>query len=143
MPYHDWSEKDFDWNGLDQAGHLIYKICKLGRIYINWKEKYGTLRTSTHLYTGSLHSLIYPGYVYRQFPQWLWTFDIYCITPFMEWTRIPKLVQKIQLNIFYRLAYYVAMKKYPHLKEEIAVDADYPEYIIGGMEIHDKYWKKA
>lgn len=144
--YHEWGDKDFDWDALYKAEKIIRKVCRLFRIGIHSKEKYGTLRASVYPFRGSLHDLAYPGYVYSQFPDWLWKFDCLKINPFMNgfpmkyvtWT-----IQLFQLHVGYRLAYYIAMKKYQHIAEEICVDADYPEYIIGGQEIHDKYWSKC
>ena len=92
----------------------------------------------TFFWDGSLHSLIYPGYCYSQFPKWLWSFDIMYIRKYMP-RFIIKLVQYLQTP-FYTLGYFIAMKKYPHIKDEIACDAQCPDLIIGGKKIHDKYW---
>lgn len=142
--YHDWSETEFDWKGLYEAEVLLNKICKIFRIGLSSKEKYGTIRTSIRLFDGSLHSLTHPGYSYSQYPNWLWRlqldvqFKIMLNFPFKY---LVTAIQLFQLNVGYRLAYYIAMMKYPHIAEEICVDADYPEYVIGGQEIHDRYWE--
>lgn len=136
---HNWGDEDFDWNALYDAEKIINFWCrKIGRVGIHSKEKYGTLRASVYFWRGSLHELLYPGYVSSQFPQWLWKFDIFYITKYMpKW--IINLFFKYQ-KLIYKFAYYRAMKKYPHIKDEICVFADCPEFIIGGKEIHDKYW---
>jgi hypothetical protein len=140
MTHHDWSDETFDWKSLYAAEDLIRKVCKFGNIGLHIKEKYGTLRCTPYFFDGSLHSLLYPAYVYSQFPQWLWRFDIYYITPFLQWLRLPKLTFWLQIP-FYTLAFYIAMKKYPHIKDEICSDIDGYEFVIGGKEIHKKYWR--
>ncbi len=45
MPWHDWSEEDFDWSGLSDAQtwmHTMYRR-RTGKSMIT-KEKYGTIR---------------------------------------------------------------------------------------------------
>ena len=141
---HYWSEEDFDWKGLGEAGHIIWWLCtKIGRVGIHQKEKYGTLRVSSWFWNGSLHELIYPGYVSNQFPQWLWSFDIYYITPLIQWLRFPTWIMYQWQKFIYMLSYYIAMRKYPHIREEICVNADHPELIIGGKVIYDKYWEEC
>lgn len=138
--YHEWGS-DFDWKGLDQAINIIAKTTKrYGRFGGSIKEKYGTIRFSPlNLGIISLHSLIYPCYYYNQFPQWLWKLDVYYIGPFLQKT-LGRSWFWYQRKV-YNYAYQKAVKKFPHLIEEIIVDADYPEYIIPhGMEVHNKYW---
>ena len=45
MPYHDWSDDDFDFNGLYKAGKWIETFYKRAtKQQMHWKEKYGTIR---------------------------------------------------------------------------------------------------
>lgn len=141
--YHEWGDKDFDWEALGEAERLVRRVLRGFRIGCSTKEKYGTLRCSVYPFVGSLHSLLYPGYAYNQLPEFIRGIDDNIIEPAMT-TRpllwITEAVIAFQLHVGYRLAYWLAMRKYPHIAEEICVDADYPEYIVGGQEIHDKYW---
>ncbi len=143
--YHDWSDDTFDWEGLSNAGHIIYTTLKFARIGCRPKEKFGTLRVSAMFFRGSLHELQYPGYYYcnyKYFKDFRWHLDIYFWPNFFRYTGLGKLIFWTQVP-FYTLGYYIAMKRYPHLAEEICVDADFPQWIIGGQEIHDKYWTKV
>lgn len=125
---HKWGD-DFDLKGLNDCEDILYNICrKYGRLGGQIKEKYGTLRFYA-MFDLSLHSLVYPGYVYSQFPEWLWTLDIYYISPFLN-----KLFGKIWFwyqSKIYNYAYHKCLKKYPNLRDEILCCADYPELIKG------------
>lgn len=132
MVSHDWSEEDFDWDSLNEAVDYIYDFCwKYGRFSGQAKEKFGQCRF--YCYFGlSLHSLIYPKWVYRKhdnFPSWLWKLDIDIISPLLNflmgwwWYRYQYWI--------YREAYKRAVKKWPHIKEEITCAADYPELLKG------------
>lgn len=140
--YHDWSEKDFDWKGLSKAEDIIRFWFKLARIGCHSKEKYGTLRVTPYFFDGTIHTLMYPGFVYCQYNflrSQRWYLDIYFWPKFFKYTGLGYLIYYCQIP-FYTLAYYIAMKKYPHIAEEICVDASRPELIIGGKAIHNKYW---
>lgn len=138
---HTWDEKDFDWFALDKAGYLISKVLKAGRIGCNYKEKYGTLRLYSYFYNGSLHSLCYPGYHYNRFPKWLWHLDVWYIQRICSRIGLRWLIFQFQ-KPFYTFAYLLAMQKYEHIREEICVDAEYPNLIIGGKEIYNKHWEE-
>jgi hypothetical protein len=171
MPYHEWGDNDFDWKSLYKAESIIYRVCKLFRLGCHIKEKYGSIRCSVYPFDGSLHSFLYPGYVAYQYEHWwlsktlkrrfnfdladklVWL-DIYVLGSYRSdeynksifiraYSRFVRIVQWLQMNIGYRLAYYIPMKLYPHIKDEIASQADCYEYIIGGKEIHDKYWRRV
>lgn len=127
---HDWSEKDFDWRGLEEAGHFIWAYCmRWARLGGTYKEKYGTLRYSPQFWSVSLHTLIYPSYAYSQFPAWLWKMDIYYISPVLNFL-LGKPLYKWQKYIHGK-AYLKALKKWPHLRKEILIGALYPEFIPG------------
>lgn len=129
MAYHDWSEKGFDWKGLDEAGYMIQSFCKRwGRLGGMYKEKFGRLRFYANFGWISLHTLIYPGYVYNQFPGWLWRLDLYCISPVLQFL-FENIFDNWQRKI-YNMAYRRAVLKYPHLREEILEHADYPELLM-------------
>ena len=130
---HQWGEKDFDWGGLDDAINIIHGTCvRWGRLGGQAKEKFGQVRFYAGFGYLSLHNLIYPGYVYSQFRNWLWRIDISYIGPAMRfvfakpWFWWQKMI--------YNYAYQKALKKHPHLRAEILWAADYPEFIKGAEE---------
>jgi hypothetical protein len=122
---HDWSEDTFDWNSLNEAIDYMHDyMVKYGRIGVHSKEKWGTARLYVTFYHGSLHSLTHPGYVYSQYPKWLWTADIYYISPFCRKIGLASLIQWWQTKVYVR-AYANAVKKWPHIKKEITCAADH------------------
>jgi len=130
---HTWGEENFDWQGLNDCCDILHTICtRYGRFGGQTKEKYGTLRFYAHMGHLSLHGLIYPGYVYSQFPDWLWSLDIWYISPFLQFF-FEKPFVWWQLKV-YNYAYQKCLKKHPHLKEEILCCADYTEFITGAVE---------
>lgn len=123
---HQWGD-DIDWKGIEDCCDIIHDICtNYGRFGCHTKEKYGTVRAYVNFYL-SLHSLIYPGYVYNQFPKWLLKLDLYMITPVLQkvFSRSMFWYQKK----IYNYAYQKCLNKYPRLREEILCCADYPEFI--------------
>lgn len=136
MSYHDWSERDFDWEGLNGAVNYVSDYCKnWGRLGGQAKEKYGGLRFYCHFGHLSLHTLIYPRYVYNQFPKWLWNLDCKVIGPVLRKV-FEKPFVKWQAFIYNR-AYQGALKRWPHLAAEILCNADYPELIKGAIRIEE------
>lgn len=136
---HEWGDKDVDWRGIDDAADYIATYCRRwGRLGGQHKEKYGTVRFYAHFGHLSLHGLIYPGYVYCQFPPWLSRIDRatqrplqFCFGSLFYWN---------QRRVYSR-AYRNAVKLWPHLQVEILSDADYPEFIAGhtrqdGKDLH-------
>jgi hypothetical protein len=118
MPTHYWGDEDFDWDSLYKAETEIRKILKLGRIGVHSKEKYGTLRWDLFLCDGTLHSITHPGYVYSQYPKWLWRFDIRHKP--LKW--VARFVNIIQIKIV-QYAFTKVCNKYPHIRDEIIMDA--------------------
>jgi hypothetical protein len=92
------------------------------------KEKYGTVRVYTGLGWTSIHSIFYPGYVYSQFPQWLWTFDVYYGDKLLYYSGLSWLSYKVHAWA-YRKAYKNAIDKYPEIRDNILNSADYKELL--------------
>lgn len=130
---HKWGDEGVDWKGIDDAASYIGDFCrKWGRLGGQSKEKFGTVRFYAHFGWLNLHTLIYPGYVYSQFPKWLWHLDIFYFGPVMRvFFERPFLWWQKQV---YTLAYARALKRWPHLKKEILCCADYSELIPGAKE---------
>lgn len=117
MPFHDWSDNTFDWKSLYKAEQEICDILKLARIGVHSKEKYGTLRWAIYLFRGNMHDLTHPGYVYSQYPKWLWKFDVRT-KPF-RWLGKP--IRWFQREII-SIAFVTVCQKYPHIVKEIVCD---------------------
>lgn len=139
MVYHDWSDKSVDFDGINDAAEYIYDYLKWWRVPVrDRKEKFGTVRVylSLHWERGWLFQhLLYPNYIYYQFPQWMRKID-YCIpTDKLNWIITPF------YEYLYRRAYRNALKKWPHLKCEILHSADYSELLVdldcGKREQHE------
>lgn len=124
---HRWGDKDADWKGIDQAAKFIHDYCvKWGRLGGSYKEKYGTVRFYAQFGYLSLHTLVYPGYAYNQFPTWLFSLDINYITTILS--PLEKLFYKWQKKVYIR-AYKEAVIRWPHLREEILSGADESEWL--------------
>ena len=140
MPSHYWSDKDFDWNALNEAINYIHnRLNKLARIGVHSKEKYGTARISCY-FVHSIHSLTHPGYVYSQYPKWLWKFDVYYGSQILYYTGLLWLIFKWQ-KFIYVDTYKKAVKKWPHIKDKILCHADQLEWLEeAGICKKSDYW---
>lgn len=119
MPRHYWGDEDFDWDSLYKAERELNRIMRrYGRIGVHSKEKYGTLRFSIYLCSGSLHSFTHPGYYYSQYPKWLWSFDV-MNKPLKHIAPVIRFWQKLVIQY----AFTIVTAKYPHIRKEIISDA--------------------
>lgn len=129
---HMWGDEDFDWDGLDDAiTYIDANLIKWGRINVHQaKEKFGTARVYCSLGWWQLLNITHPRSVYNRYPKWLWNLDCTYgskIIPFMfNWIIIP------YHKWLYRKVYSNAVKKWPHLREEILSCADFSE-LLGGL----------
>lgn len=134
---HFWGDGDFDWVGLDDSISMIAKNLKRARVNVrDYKEKYGTCRIYCSLGWYSLHDITHPGYVCYRYPKWLVHLDIYYLS------KIVKLLNWIVVPIHkwvYKNAYKKAVKKYPHLIEEICCCADYVDL----LDFYESPWRKV
>lgn len=132
---HMWGDKDVDWAGIDAAASFIGDFCRRwGRISVtSTKEKYGTVRVYCHFGVSQLSWLFYPGYVYSPLPKWLWNIDCMIFRKLFEPFQRPIVWWQ---KIIYRAAYRKALKKWPHLFEEITSCMDYREFLPEA----DLYW---
>lgn len=126
---HDWSDNTFDWKGLSEAeDYMYYRMTRLARIGVHAKEKFGTLRLYCY-FISSIHSFIYPGYMYNQYPyKWMWTLDVYYGDKFLRYTGLGYIIGRWQ-KFIYVDTYRRAVKKWPHLKEEITCCADQDHWL--------------
>ena len=139
MTYHDWSS---DWPYFRDVGEAAYYIGnylrKWGRVGVrDTKEKYGSCRVYLSLGWRQLHCITHPGHCFSRYPKWLWILDCkylskivrllnYIVVPYHTW--------------LYNRAYQNAIKKWPHIREEILINADWPELIEGNDELMAKHW---
>ena len=132
---HNWGDDSFDWNALNKAIEIIWWwSTKIGRFGGQIKEKYGTLRFYAFFSDGTLYSVCKPGYYYYRWPHQVHKFDLYVIRRITNFLGIRWLITRWQYFI-YNLAYQRAIKKYPHIREEILQNADYLELIKGSEDM--------
>lgn len=125
MTSHDWNSDWLYFSDVEAAAEEISSFLrKWGRISAWGKEKYGTCRVDCYLGGFCLHQMIYPGYTYSQFPNWLWILDCKYLSRILQLKPIYYLLLKYQLFI-YNLAYKKAVKRYPHIFDEIIEAASY------------------
>ncbi len=118
MARHDWSDKTFDWDSLYKAESLGNKIFRFFRIGVHSKEKFGSLRWSFYLFNGSMHSITHPGYVYSQYPKWLWSFDC----KYKPLRFLKPIITPLQCLVI-RLTFSYLCYKFPTVIDEIISDA--------------------
>lgn len=127
---HTWGNKDVDWKGIDDVATYLATFCRRwGRLGGQTKEKFGTVRFYASFGWISLHTLVYPGYVYSQFPKWLWDLDCYYIAPVLQFLFTRPFIK--WQHYIYKEAYKNALRNWPHLREEILRCADWPELLEG------------
>ena len=102
---HQWGDGFKYFYEVGEAADWIGKFCrKWGRISVTTtKEKWGRACVYCHFGISSFHSIIYPGYVYNQFPDWLWKLD--CNFSRIFWYKkytypLQWLIQKYQTFIY-------------------------------------------
>lgn len=129
---HSWGDEFKHFEDVGVCADEIGAFCvRWGRIGVtSTKEKYGTVRVYCVFGLYSLHSLIFPRFVFRNpsFPIWLYRLDSKITWRLFRAFQRPCVWYQSKI---YRLAYQRALKRYPHIKEEILSDADYPEYLEG------------
>lgn len=116
------------YSDVAQAAHWIgWFLKKYARMHVSQtKEKFGTARVYCMFGWSQLHTITHPGYVYSQYPKWLWEFDI----DYLSWLFYKLDFIVVPFHTFmYKLAYKLAIKKYPYIKEEILAGADYRELL--------------
>lgn len=138
MVTHYWGEPGIDFQGIEKAAQYIDDyLTTYGRVCVlSSKEKWGTVRVYCVFGWSSLPEITHPRQMYKVYPQWLRNilYSPFFSRPFslINYLGIP--YQKV----IYRRAYKKAIKKWPHLIEEILEDADYPELLIGLTNEKDK-----
>lgn len=125
---HNWADNwPYFSDVSDAAWYIARFLRRWGRVGVrDHKEKYGTVRVYLSFGWSQLHCITHPGYCFSQYPQWLWALDCsylsrvihllnYVVVPYHKW--------------LYNKAYQNAVKKWPHIREEILSCADALELI--------------
>ena len=127
---HYWGD-DFDWKGLNHAIDMIaIPLKRWGRVnVVQYKEKFGEARIYCSMGWNQLHCITHPGHCYSRYPKWLWTLDCKygskVVPVLFNWFIIP------YHKWLYRYLYKMAVKKFPHIYDEIVDACDYPELLKG------------
>lgn len=125
--YYDVPEWPYFIDVSDAARFIGLFLRKWGRVPVrSFKEKYGSVRVYLSLGWYQFHCIFYPGFAYSQFPKWLWKLD--CTYGSILIRLVNKLVLPYHIWL-YKLAYKKAIKKWPHIKNEILSCSDYPELL--------------
>jgi hypothetical protein len=136
MADHFWGDGWPYFGDVGDAAYEVGKFCRRwGRISVTQtKEKYGTARVYCRFGCEDLHGLFYPGYCFVQLPRWLsklvgkkvayWIMTFPILQPF------GNIICRYQHKV-YRRAYKLAIRKFPHIREEILDCADFGEYLVG------------
>jgi hypothetical protein len=136
MSYYD--DDTTDYAGMNSCQDILYHYShRYGRFGGQIKEKYGTIRFYAVFNDQSLHGLIFPGYCYKHknYPNWLWSLDIYYISEFIgKVFGRPLFWWRKQV---YNYAYQQCLKKHPNLRRELLSSADYPELIKGATRFEE------
>lgn len=124
---HDWSEEEFDWAGLNDAGHFIGDWLRTWvRMEIrDVKEKFGTLRIYCGFGWQNIYAIWRPGYMWVH--KW-WPYRLDSAVSRVIMPLLNKVVVPMQARA-YRTRYELAVERWPHLKQEILCCADYPELL--------------
>jgi len=126
---HYWGDEGVDWNAINDAAYEIAMDLKKWRIQVrDWKEKYGTVRIYCSLGWYQFHNITHPGHCFCRYPKWLWKLDC------RYFRRVFGIINRFVIPLHiraYRKAYKNAIKKYPHIREEILCCADWDELLKG------------
>ena len=127
---HYWGDDNVDWTGINAAAEYIgLTLRRWGRVSVwQYKEKFGTVCVYCVFGWCSLHSIVYQGYAFNQFPGWLWRLDCW-LSP-----AVRLFLWDVGLwfhKWFYRRTYREAVRRWPHLRREILCCADYHELLKG------------
>lgn len=127
---HRWGDTDVDWKGVSEAACFIgVRLRRWARINVcQYKEKWGQVRVYCSLGWCQIHDITHPGHAYNRYPKWLWKLDCkygFWIARLLNWAVVPF------HKWFYRQTYKKAVKRWPHLKDEILCCADYDELLKG------------
>ena len=121
-----------DWPHWDKLHRAIYEVLDYWRKYrlgSHGKEKWGTFRDHVYWSDGTLHSLVYPGYVYIQWRWFYYNIDYPIIRRLVYYSGLLFLLNRWQ-RFIYRRGIELALRKYPEVVYELTCELDYPELLL-------------
>jgi hypothetical protein len=129
---HDWSQTDVDWAGINAAAEYIGRnLIRWGRVPVSEiKEKYGSCRIYCGFGWYNFHTIFWPNYAYCRY-KWKWLWHLDCATTVHKLFSILNYIIIPIHKRMYRYYYKQALKKWPHLWEEILCCADWQELLEG------------
>ena len=142
MATHMWGS-DFDFMSLNLAcDFFASNLQKYGRIQITGcKEKYGTMRLEWFFWDGHyqqfVHSAMYPGWLYIQYPRWMYKVDWF-ITAIANKSGLSWCLSAYQRLVF-NIVTVLAVKKWPHLKDEILEELDFDTLLYSKVKKYLNY----
>lgn len=120
-----WTDEGF--RDVGQAAYEIAEFCRRwGRFTGQEKEKFGQVRFYAYI-DGELDiwALLVGGYYYYKGPKWFWPINGFIA----KHVKIPfELLYRYRVFI-YKLAYKRALKRYPHIHNEIISGMDHRDAI--------------
>jgi len=127
---HTWNGEGVDWQGIEDAVAFLNTYFTKRKISVfQAKEKFGTVRIYCSLGIDMVHGLVYPGYAFYQWDGWKakldYTVGRWIMSKLNKW-----FIYKWHTKV-YRRGYQLAVEKWPHLKREILVCADFDDFIKG------------
>ena len=134
MSDHFWGEENFDWSSLQKAvNHYWFWMYHFAGMCLYTKEKYGTLRLE-NFWLGKVYLTIYiKPYSFS---------NILCKT--INTIFPQKVIAQYQLLVF-NIATLIAIKKWPHIKNEIMDDIYFDDYLYDWVKRKVRYvsnWHK-
>jgi len=142
--YYDDDADSVDWDGINNAAEFIGRGLRFWRVDVRqWKEKFGTVRVYCSLGIQWWPQLTHPGYVYNQWPRWL---DFITYGSYNRWSPLCWVLRLLNLAVvpfhawLYKRYYREAIRRWPHLKEEILRGADFHELLGAKVKYSTIYW---
>lgn len=135
-----WPDELF-WDVGHAADYIGRWLRKWARMSVtDYKEKFGTIRVYCSFGWDTFYTAFYPGYMWIK-PWWPYKLDLWIShhTPLLKW--INCIVVPIQ-KWAYVWRYERAVRRWPHLYNEIVSMADWGELFDGKVPgyKHSNYW---
>lgn len=137
---HNWGQEGVDWAGIEDSAYEIGTfISRWGRMAVSQtKEKFGTVRVYCHFGWDCFYGILWPRHCWVR-GWWPYRLDL-AMSSFV--CRLLNIIVVPYQKFIYRLAYKLAIKKRPHLREEIICCADWGEVLEGVAGYrHADHWR--
>lgn len=135
---HNWGDSWPFWNDLDKCIDFVWWFStKIGRFGGQTKEKFGSLRFYV-MFHYQLHDLFYPGHYYIRWGKFGQFLDSIYTKPFFN--PIRRLICVYQEQI-YKLIYWIAVRRWPHIMDEIVNSCDYDELLPKELGVYVRQFR--